>query len=119
SASLQYAFSQTKKERSDQIGDAQLRELAEACFTACLTSGNTDILFEEAFQHFEDAKKEGIFLETLESYILDQQINQLPATVIKSLVSHYASQNLECRLEEMICHMETATMDLDQLTILC
>jgi hypothetical protein len=38
---------------------------------------------------------------------------------VKSMASYYVTQGLESRLEEMIVHMETATLDLDQIIMLC
>jgi hypothetical protein len=35
------------------------------------------------------------------------------------LVTNYVTKGLESRLEEIICHMETATLDIDQITTLC
>ncbi|KAK6533142.1 Vacuolar protein sorting-associated protein 8 [Arthrobotrys megalospora] len=117
-ASLRYAFGLTAqsvpiKERE------QLQELATACVTACMSMGTTDFLFETAFEAFEDGSAEGIFLETLEPLILNGELTYLPPTVVKSLISHYTSLDLEGRLEEIICHMDPRTMDIHQVTGLC
>lgn len=117
-ASLKYAFSQRQKDKS-KADDAHLKQLAETCFVACLNIGNTDFLLDDMYEWYEEAEVSGMFLETLEPYILDRSITTIPPIVVKDLVSHYASQGLESRLEEMICHMETATLDLDQITLLC
>lgn len=118
SASLKYAFTQRQKHKTT-VDDDHLKQLAETCFVACQTVGNIDFLFEELYDWYSDADAEGIFLETLEPYILDQTITIVPPTVVKDMVNYYVVKGWESRLEEMICHMETATLDLDQLTILC
>ncbi|OAA55008.1 golgi complex component [Niveomyces insectorum RCEF 264] len=119
-ASLKYAFRQRQRNRAD-ADDDHLRELAQACFVACAEVQDTDFLFDEMYGWFEDAGAdiEGLFLETLEPYILDQTVTAVPPTAVKALVRHYVGQGLESRLEEMICHMNTATLDLDQITALC
>ena len=117
-ASLKYAFNQ----RQQDLGasdDEQLRKLAETCFTACQSIGNTDYLFDEMYEWYEEAEMESLFLETLEPYILDKTISIVPPSVVKDLVSHFVSKGWEGRLEEVICHMETATLDLDEVTLLC
>jgi len=38
---------------------------------------------------------------------------------VKAMVTHFVSKGLESRLEEMICNMETSTLDIDQVTTLC
>lgn len=119
-ASLRYAFG--KNQSSTQTGVLerdQLQELATACFDACVAMDRTDFLFDEAFEFFEQASSEGIFLETLEPHILDRQISFIPPTIVKSLITHFTSLEQDSRLEEMICHMDTRTLDIDQVTTLC
>ncbi|KAJ2968155.1 hypothetical protein NQ176_g9316 [Zarea fungicola] len=118
SASLKFAFAQRRKDRS-AADDAHLKQLAETCFVACLNIDNVDFLLDEMFEWYEEADTPGIFLEVLESYILDGSIVFISPVVVKAMVSYYAAQGWESRLEEMICHMETATLDLDQITLLC
>ncbi|CAM1504301.1 Fc.00g018920.m01.CDS01 [Cosmosporella sp. VM-42] len=118
SASLKYAFGQRKKHR-ESADDDHLKQLAETCFSACQSIDNTDFLFDEMYEWYDDSDVEGIFLECLEPYILEKTISMAPPTVVKDIVSHFVSRGWESRLEEMICHMETATLDLDQITLLC
>ncbi|KAI1019588.1 hypothetical protein LB505_000542 [Fusarium chuoi] len=118
SASLKYAFGQRQKD-PESYDDEHMKQLAETCFTACQAVDNQDFLFEDMYDWYEDADIGGIFLECLEPYILEKAITMVPPTVVKDLVQHYVSRGWESRLEEMICHMETATLDLDQITLLC
>lgn len=117
-ASLKYAFSQRQKNRSS-ADDYHMHELAETCFTACYSVGDIDFLFDEVYEWYEDGDSEGIFLEVLEPYILEKTIRTVPPTVVKAMVTHFVGQGWESRLEEMICHMETTTLDIDQITLLC
>ncbi|PNY24532.1 Vacuolar protein sorting-associated protein 8 [Tolypocladium capitatum] len=117
-ASLKYAFGQRQKNR-EEAGDEHLRQLAETCSIACQAIGTTDYLFEDMYEWYENANVGGVFHETLEPYILDETITVVPPAVVKDMVSHYVARGWECRLEEMICHMQTATLDLDQITLLC
>ncbi|ESZ93642.1 hypothetical protein SBOR_5947 [Sclerotinia borealis F-4128] len=116
-ASLKFAFGQRQKYPA--ATDDHLKQLAEACFEASLSINDIDFLFDEAFEWYEDGNSEGIFLEALEQSILDQRITSIPPTVVKSMVSYFVSKGFESRLEEMICHMETATLDIDEVTTLC
>ncbi|KAF7547737.1 hypothetical protein G7Z17_g7517 [Cylindrodendrum hubeiense] len=118
SASLKYAFGQRQK-NVEHADDDHMKQLAETCFGACQSIDNTDFLFEDMYEWYDDADINGIFLECLESYILEKTISIVPPTVVKDMVAHYVTQGWESRLEEMICHMETATLDLDQITLLC
>ncbi|KAG0635737.1 Golgi CORVET complex core vacuolar protein 8-domain-containing protein [Tuber brumale] len=120
SASLRYAFGKNQKSTQKEVLEReQLQDLAIACFSACLSMDTTDFLFGEAFEHFEQGSVEGIFLETLEPHILEGRIRSVPPTVVKALITHYTSREFDSRLEEIICHMDTRTLDIDQVTTLC
>ncbi|KAJ3563225.1 hypothetical protein NPX13_g8276 [Xylaria arbuscula] len=118
SASLKHVFGQRQKNKS-LVDDQHLHELAETCFVACKEVGDIEFLFDEVYEWFEEGGVEGIFLEVLEPYILEKTIRTVPPTVVKAMVTHFVSQGWESRLEEMICHMETVTLDIDQITLLC
>lgn len=118
SASLKYAFGQRRR-NLDSADDDHLKQLAEICFTACQSIDNTDYLFDEMYEWYEEADAAGIFLECMEPYILEKTISMIPPAVVKDMVSHFVTKGWESRLEEIICHMETATLDLDQMTLLC
>ncbi|KAH7027666.1 Golgi CORVET complex core vacuolar protein 8-domain-containing protein [Microdochium trichocladiopsis] len=118
SASLKYVFGQRQKTR--QSGDDHhLRELAETCFTACQSVGDMEFLFDEMYEWYEDADVEGIFLEVLEPYILERAITSVPPAAVKAIVLHFVGRGWESRLEDMLVHMDTSTLDIDQVTLLC
>lgn len=114
SASLQYTISQ-----QDEARDKRLRETAEVCFEACVTMHETDYLFDHVFECYQDADVEALFINALEPYVLDGDLIQIPPEVVKSLVSHFISQDQGSRLEELLCRLEPQSFDLDQMTALC
>ena len=119
SASLRYAFS---KDRTTHRGDGerrQLEELASACIKACLIMKDTDFLFEDVYTCYQDGDVEGVFLESIEPHIIDDEISAVSPVVIKDLVGYYTARGLNARIEQMICHLDSRTMDLDQITTLC
>ncbi len=119
SASLKYAFGKNKEAKTGRIEQVQLKELATACIAACVSMDDMDFLFEDAYAWYQDGKSEGIFLETLESYILDREIEVMAPSVLKDLVNHYTGKGLEKRLESMICQLDPRMMDIDHITSLC
>ncbi|KAL8830906.1 MAG: hypothetical protein Q9191_001168 [Dirinaria sp. TL-2023a] len=119
SASLKFAFGKNKIAQDKQLDSNQLEDLAAACIDACSSTDDLDFLCENVYPWYEEARVEGIFLETLEPHILDGGIESLPPTMIKDLVGHYTSQGLGARLEEILCHLDSHMMDIDQITSLC
>ena len=117
SASLRYTFNKNQGVKSrDQ---RQLEELASACIEACIKMEDTDFLFGDVYSFYQDSDVEGVFLEGIEPYIVDDEISIVSPVVIKDLVGHYTVRGLNARLEEMICHLDSRTMDIDQITTLC
>ena len=114
SASLNYTFSQ-----DDEGRESRLRELATVVFDACVAMHETDYLFGDVFELFEEVDEDPIFVATLEPYVLDNEIKTLPPEVVKSLVAHFISENESARLEELLCKLEPHSFDLDQITMLC
>ena len=117
-ASLKYTFSR-EDDNDDEARDRRFKELAEVVFTGLLSMKELDFLFEEVYDAFEEGSAEKSFFETLEPYILDDEITAVPPNVLKDLITFYASANRASRLEEMICRLSTDTMDINQVTTLC
>lgn len=118
-ASLKFAFGSGKESLPQEERENELRELAEACFQAASALGDTDYLFDDVYEWYDDGKQLGIFFDILEPYIQEEEIIMLPPIVVKALVAHYVEQNQESLLEELLCRLETATFDIDQITTLC
>ena len=119
SASLKYAFGKNKEARTSRILDIQLEELAAACIRACIAMEDMDFLFDEAYTWYLEGQALGIFLEILEPHILERDIVVLPPSVIKDLISNFCARGFDGRLEEILCHLDPQTMDIDQITRLC
>lgn len=119
SASLRYTFGKHEEVHHEAPSMPQLQKLAGICTSACMSIHDMDFLFDEVYPWFSDDNSTGMFLEVLEPFILDDEIQVIPPTVIKDLVYHYTQKDLDSRLEEMICHLDPRTMDLDQINGLC
>ncbi|KAF1840363.1 uncharacterized protein K460DRAFT_348722 [Cucurbitaria berberidis CBS 394.84] len=117
-ASLKYTFSR-EDGHDEEARQERFKELAEVVFTGLLSMKELDFLFEEVYDAFEEGSAEKSFFETLEPYILDDEITAVPPSVLKDLITFYASANRASQLEEMICRLSTDTMDLNQVTTLC
>ena len=118
-ASLKYAFGKNQKAGSDQLEKPQMVELADACIKACLTMEDRDFLFEEVFSWYEEHEQGTLFVDVLEPYILDRKITSVPPPALKTLIDHFVQTHTPSVLEEIICMLDTSTMDIDQITSLC
>jgi hypothetical protein len=117
-ASLKYTFSR-EGEESGRDRETQLKALTEVCFAGLMSMKELDFLFEDVYDAFEEGSAESVFFETLEPYIVDEEVDAVPPNVLKDLITFYASADRGARLEEMICRLSTDTIDLNQVTTLC
>ncbi|KAF2186881.1 hypothetical protein K469DRAFT_571276 [Zopfia rhizophila CBS 207.26] len=119
SASLKYTFARRDDAVEGESREKQLNDLATVCFTGCMSMKELGFLFEDMYDAFEEGSAGKVFFETLEPYILDEDIINVPPEVLKDLITFYASSGRAGRLEEMICRLNTETMDINQVTTLC
>lgn len=114
SASLRYTFSQAAQRDPDR-----LKDLAIACFAACITIDDQSFLFDEVYDAYKDSGEQAVILELLETDILEGEITALPPPVVKDLVDRFMELRQSSRLEELLCRLDPRAFDIDQITRLC
>lgn len=100
--------------RSDQHLDILLK----SCFEACLSLENTEFLMNEIWDVYDEGGRPEPFLRQLASNILEDHIKATPAAIVQRLVEYYTTEKLHTRLEDIICHLEPSSLDINQITIL-
>ncbi|PTU23364.1 hypothetical protein P175DRAFT_0432192 [Aspergillus ochraceoroseus IBT 24754] len=119
SASLKYAFGQNMEANNTRLERRQLEELAEVSISACVCLADEDFLWDELFNWYEEHESHGIFLDALEPFIVEGTVRSLPPTAVKALINHFSVTHTASQLEEIICRLDTSTMDIDQVTTMC
>jgi hypothetical protein len=120
-ASLKYTLMGEASPDLETQGDREklIEDLCSASFSACLAVGNLDLLFGEVFSAFEAGSFESTYFQTLEPYILSEEITSVPTEILQHLVMQYNSEDKAARLETIICHLDPQLMDIHQVTTLC
>lgn len=124
-ASLKYTFSHKPEVSEDDYVHTEIaqqkitKDLTAASIDACLSMGSTAFLFDEVYEVFEEYDQTNIFIEVLESYILKDRIQDVPPSIVKDITSHFVGKHLHQRLEQVICHINPASLDIDQITSMC
>ncbi|KAF9886819.1 Vacuolar protein sorting-associated protein 8 [Aspergillus nanangensis] len=119
SASLKYAFGRNAEANNKRLENRQLEELAEVSISACVCMADDDFIWEEVYNWYEENESQGVFLDALEPYIVEGTVRSLPPIAVKALINHFSTNHTASRLEEIICLLDTTTMDIDQVTTLC
>ena len=97
------------------------RMQSAVCVDYCVGVGALRLLFEDIFMRFTRAGRvpQGLFLETLEPYILNDRILTLDAPLMKALVSHYAAAGNVAAVERCLLHLNLSTLDVDSTMKMC
>ncbi|KAI5306670.1 hypothetical protein KEM56_007692 [Ascosphaera pollenicola] len=119
SASVRYVFGKSGGRSPAQVEEHKLMDLADACITACIVLNDRDFLFDDLYEYYEENESAGTFMDALEPYIMEGDIQSLPPSAIKALVAHFSETHTAEHLEEVLCLLDTSTMDIDQVTSLC
>lgn len=75
-----------------------------------------DSLFGWIYDKFcKDAIAMAIFLESLEPYILSDQLTYIAPSVMKDFVGHHQQRQLLQTVEQCIVHLDIASLDIHQV----
>lgn len=75
----------------------------------------SDLLFDQLYPRLvENTAAKGVFLESLESYIIADRLGHLPTPVMKDLLTHYQSSCMMDSLERCIVHLDITSLDIQQ-----
>ena len=90
------------------------------CINLCMVIRNKDLLFTEVWDAFSmDPFGKATFLESLESYILSDQLRNLPVALCKEFVKHYESCEKFIALEACLTHFNITSLDIHQVMNIC
>eukprot|EP00842_Homolaphlyctis_polyrhiza_P002032 jgi/Hompol1/282/HPOL_000397-RA len=107
----------------DPLADEDLtvyRQATETIFETSLAISRADLLFGEVFDRFNEAHLSTVFLDTLEPYILSEQIRAISnPSVIQSLIAHCVQLDVLDRLEQMLLHLDPSAFDIHHILRLC
>ena len=95
-------------------------EIVPPCVEACMTVRRRDLLFENVWQTFAlDPFAKAAFLESLESFILSDQLRNLPVSITQEFVNHYETVSRLQALEACLTHISVASLDIHQVMNVC
>jgi len=126
-ASLQWAFSEDRMSDDTHFSadgrgvdlTTLFESLATSCIEACLAMDNPYFLFTDAYEHYENAGIQGIFLRLLEPYIFNGDFKHTPPGVVKALITLHSDAGEYDQAEAIIWHVDPQMLDINQAITLC
>lgn len=77
-----------------------------------------DLLFEQLYTRLvENTVAKGVFLESLESYIVAERLGHLATPIMRDLLAHYHSSGMMDSLERCIVHLDITSLDIQQVCV--
>ncbi|KAF9450435.1 hypothetical protein P691DRAFT_810376 [Macrolepiota fuliginosa MF-IS2] len=126
-ASARYAFSEDRMTDSTHITPdgrgvdrtVLFESLVTTCCHACIALDDTEFLFEELFQKYDDSGISAIYLRHLEPFMLDNEIRNVPPRITQRLVRLHEEDERPDLVERVIWHIDPACLDINQAIQLC
>lgn len=101
----------------DGAAEFHLRGSSEASSLSSLSSCR-DLLFEQLYSRLaENTVARGVFLESLESYIVADRLGHLTTPIMRDLLTHYQSSGMMEGLERCIVHLDITSLDIQQVRL--
>ena len=95
-------------------------KIVPPCVNLCMTTRNKELLFTEIWEAFSlDPFAKAKFLESLESFILSDQLRNLPVPLCKEFVQYYESCKKFVALEACLTHFNITSLDIHQAMNIC
>lgn len=78
----------------------------------------SDLLFNQLYARLlENTVAKGVFLESLESYIVADRLGHLTTLVMRDLLAHYHGNGMMDSLERCIVHLDVTSLDIQQVCV--
>ncbi|KFM79086.1 Vacuolar protein sorting-associated protein 8-like protein, partial [Stegodyphus mimosarum] len=96
------------------------QEKVPICVDYCIAVERRDFLFGKMYESFQaDPLALGVFLESLEPYILDGRLKSMTPQIVKDFVDHFSEKKMYDALEACIVRLDIASLDIHQVMTLC
>ncbi|XP_016132578.1 vacuolar protein sorting-associated protein 8 homolog [Sinocyclocheilus grahami] len=120
---LQYVDRSLKKcpeQGKIQVMEQHFQDMVPVTVDYCLLLQRTDLLFNQIYPRLvENSVARGVFLESLEPYILSERIGCLTAPVMRDLLSYFQENGMMDSVEGCLVHMDITNLDIQQVVQMC
>ncbi|XP_013857088.1 vacuolar protein sorting-associated protein 8 homolog [Austrofundulus limnaeus] len=103
-----------------QVMEQHFQEVIPVLVDYCLLLQKADLLFNQLYPRLvENMIAKGVFLESLESYIVANRLCHLTTPIMKDLLAHYHDSGMMDSLERCIVHLDVTNLDMQQVVQVC
>ncbi|XP_047659087.1 vacuolar protein sorting-associated protein 8 homolog isoform X3 [Tachysurus fulvidraco] len=103
-----------------QLLEQHFQDMIPVVVDYCLLLQRTDLLFNQIYSRLvENSVAKGVFLESLEPYILSERIGCLTAPVMRDLLGYFQENGMMESVEGCLVHMDITNLDIQQVVQMC
>uniref|UniRef100_A0A8C3AH36 VPS8 subunit of CORVET complex n=1 Tax=Cyclopterus lumpus TaxID=8103 RepID=A0A8C3AH36_CYCLU len=103
-----------------QVMEQHFHDVVPVLVDYCLLLKRADLMFNQLYtQLVENTVAKGVFLESLESYIVADRLGHLTTPIMKDLLAHYHGNGMMDSLERCIVHLDVTSLDIQQVVQVC
>ncbi|XP_043991714.1 vacuolar protein sorting-associated protein 8 homolog isoform X1 [Gambusia affinis] len=116
----EYAVKKCPEQGKLQVMEQHFQEVVPVLVDYCLLLQKADLLFNQLYSRLvENMVAKGVFLESLESYIIANRLGHITTPVMKDLLAHYHDNGMMDSLERCIVHLDVTSLDIQQVVQVC
>ncbi|XP_056291216.1 vacuolar protein sorting-associated protein 8 homolog isoform X2 [Pseudoliparis swirei] len=103
-----------------QVMEQHFHDVVPVLVDYCLLLKRADLMFNQLYaQLVENTVAKGVFLESLESYIVADRLGHLTTPIMRDLLAHYHGNGMMDSLERCIVHLDVTSLDIQQVVQVC
>uniref|UniRef100_A0A3P8WKK4 VPS8 subunit of CORVET complex n=1 Tax=Cynoglossus semilaevis TaxID=244447 RepID=A0A3P8WKK4_CYNSE len=116
----EYALKKCPEHGKIQVMEQHFHDVVPVLVDYCLLLQRADLLFNQLYSRLlENTVAKGVFLESLESYIVADRVGHLTTPIMKDLLAHYHGNGMMDSLERCIVHLDVTSLDIQQVVQVC
>ncbi|KAL7384136.1 hypothetical protein ABVT39_025073 [Epinephelus coioides] len=115
-----HALKKCPEQGKIQVMEQHFHDVIPVLVEHCLLLKRPDLLFNQLYARLvENTVAKGVFLESLESYIVGDRLGHLTTPIMKDLLAHYHGNGMMDSLERCIVHLDVTSLDIQQVVQVC
>ncbi|XP_028460055.1 vacuolar protein sorting-associated protein 8 homolog isoform X2 [Perca flavescens] len=116
----EHALKKCPEQGKIQVMEQHFHDVVPVLVDYCLLLKRTDLMFNQLYSRLvENMVAKGVFLESLESYIVADRLGHLTTPIMKDLLAHYHGNGMMDSLERCIVHLDVTSLDIQQVVQVC
>lgn len=100
------------------LAQSHFEMLSGVCLEYCVTMKRTDLLFGPIFRCFYEARYINVFLDVMETYILNDRLRYIAPEAMVLFVAHCKDMKNISIVEQCLLHLDCKLMDFDSILTL-